>query len=93
MNDQKDHQLWRIAQKRANFRRSLTQYIIINFFLWAIWWFTDGNETGFSGRPWPIWVMLGWGVAIILQYLEAYTGTKSDMAEKEYEKLKKQHKL
>lgn len=93
MNGNKDDQLWRIAQKRANFRRSFISYLIVNFFLWTIWWFTSGRITGFTGTPWPVWVMLGWGISIATHYIEAYKGTRSDMAEKEYEKLKKDHKL
>lgn len=92
-DDNKDQQLWRIAQKRANFRRSFISYVIVNFFLWVLWWFTSGRVTGFSGHPWPVWVMLGWGISIALHYFEAYTGSKSDLAEREYEKLKRQNKL
>jgi hypothetical protein len=46
----KDERLWRIARKRASFRKSLYSYLVICAFLWGIWWFTKGSETGFMER-------------------------------------------
>src|SRR5690349_1707888 len=34
--EEKDEKLWRIAKKRAEFKKHLYTYIIINAFLWAI---------------------------------------------------------
>ena len=86
MNEQRDNQLWKLAKRRAVFQRSLAAYFIINGFLWAIWWFTsDHNEGGF---PWPLWPMLGWGIGLAFQYLNAYGGSKEDLEQKEYDKLK-----
>ena len=90
--EQRDERLWRIAQKRAEFRKSLYSYIIINTLLWFIWWFT-GGYTGRglddSGPPWPVWVMLGWGIWLCISYYKAYHGDKSNMAEREYERMKR----
>jgi hypothetical protein len=95
MTDEKerDEQLWRLARKRANFRRSFFVYVVINAFLWGIWWFTIGRNSGFRGYPWPIWVMLGWGIGIAFQYFDAYQGSKQDLQQQEYEKLKKERGL
>jgi Domain of unknown function (DUF1707)/2TM domain len=43
---------------RQRFYRILFAYVVINLFLIGIW--------AFSGRGpfWPIWVMLGWGLAM-----------------------------
>lgn len=90
MMDSNDERLWKIARKRADFRRSLYSYITVNIFLWLVWWFTVGNITGFSGYPWPLWVMLGWGISIARQYYVAYKGSKQDLADEEYRKLKRQ---
>lgn len=90
MESQKDERLWRMAKKRASFKRSLYGYIVIIGFLWAIWWMTQGRKEGFVGIPWPAWVMLGWGIALGFQYFNAYNGNARDLAEEEYEKLKKQ---
>jgi len=90
MESQKDERLWRIAKKRASFKKMLYAYIVIIAFLWAIWWITSGKEKGFVGTPWPIWAMLGWGIALGFLYFDAYNGNTRDLAEEEYEKLKKQ---
>lgn len=93
----KDPELWRIAQKRAKFKSHLLSYIIVNGFLWAIWFFTQGRHqwmnTGELLRhsfPWPIWPMLGWGIGLAFHYAEAYLSLGSNAVETEYEKLKKQ---
>jgi hypothetical protein len=95
MADEKlrDENLWRIAQKRAKFRRSFYTYLVIIAFLWGIWWFSTGRTTGFTGYPWPVWVMLGWGIGLAFQYFNAYNGSKEDLTEQEYEKLKKERGL
>ena len=90
---ERDERLWRIARKRANFRRSFFVYIVINAFLWGVWWFTTGRNSGVNGYPWPIWVMPGWGIGIAFQYFDAYHGSKQDLEQQEYEKLKKQKGL
>jgi 2TM domain len=88
MEEQRDDKLWQTAKRRAGFQRSLASYFIINAFLWAIWWFTSGREGNTRGMPWPCWVMIGWGIGLLFQYMNAYGGAKKDLVEKEYEKLK-----
>ena len=88
MQDVHNERLWRIARKRAGFKKSLFSYIIINIFLWSIWWFSSGRHTGFTFIPWPLWVMLGWGIGLAFQYFDAYSGSGSSLTEQEYEKLK-----
>lgn len=90
--EQKDERLWRMAKKRAGFKRSLNSYIIINAFLWAIWWFSSGRHGQNMDWPWPIWAMLGWGIGLAFQYFEAYRGDKETIAEREYEKMKRNQK-
>ncbi len=88
MEQQRDEQLWQQAKKRAGFQRSLVSYFVVNTFLWLIWWFTAGKNGHNWDLPWPIWPMLGWGMGLLFQYLNAYGGSKNDLVEKEYEKLK-----
>jgi hypothetical protein len=90
MEPDKDERLWRMATKRAAFRKSLYSYIIVVAFLWGIWWFTTAGAEGRRGYPWPVWVMLGWGIGIAFQYFSAYNGNKQDLAEEEYKKLKRE---
>ncbi len=93
MPDEKDKMLWRMAQRRAQFRTSLFTYIVICGFLWGVWWFTLGRYQGIHGYPWPVWVMLAWGIGLAFQYFKAYHGDKENLTEEEYEKLKKQRDM
>jgi hypothetical protein len=86
----KDAKLWRIAQKRANFKKELFSYIVINAFLWLIWFYSSSGS--WDWVPWPIWPTLGWGVGIAYSCFDAYHGNKNDMTQREYEKLKNQQK-
>ncbi len=89
MMEQRDEQLWRIARKRANFQRSLVSYAVVNALLWFIWWFSQGRYNNGDGPfPWPVWVMIGWGIGLVYQYMAAYGASRKDLVEKEYEKLK-----
>jgi len=86
--EQKDQRLWAIAKRRASFKRDLVTYVVINAFLWLIWLLTTkGTYSG--GIPWPVWPTAGWGIAIVIQYFEAFKYPKENAAEKEYEKLKR----
>ena len=94
METSQDERLWRIARKRASFKKALFSYLVINAFMWGIWWFTAGRYTGgLHSYPWPVWIMLGWGVALGFQYFEAYNGNREDLAEEEYKKLKRDQTL
>lgn len=88
MEEPRDEKLWALAKKRADFQRSLASYFIVNAFLWLIWWFSSGRHGTGTRIPWPVWPMLGWGIGIFFQYLNAYGGSRTDLVEKEYEKLK-----
>jgi hypothetical protein len=88
--EQRDENLWRIAKKRAAFRKHLYTYIIIVGFLWGVWWFTIGRRSGFTGYPWPVWVMLGWGIGLAFNYFDAYHGSGEELTQQEYEKLKRE---
>jgi hypothetical protein len=88
MEEQRDEKLWQKAKKRAAFKRSLVSYFVVNVFLWLVWWFTAGRRGINQEMPWPVWSMLGWGIGLLFQYLNAYGGGKQELVEKEYEKLK-----
>ena len=84
----KDPELWKMAQKRAAFRRHLNSYLVVNGFLWLLWFLTDGHY--FNDVPWPVWPTVGWGIGLAFNYFDAYQGDKSNLAEQEYEKLKRE---
>lgn len=84
--DQRDQDLWKQAKKRVSFRRHLAAYVIVNSFLWCMWFFT-GAETD-HGFPWPVFPMLGWGIGLAFDYYGAYHSPGNDAVSREYEKLK-----
>lgn len=93
----KDPVLWEIAQKRASLKKHLVAYLIVNTFLWAIWFLSSSHHREFDITnirwrhfPWPLWPTLGWGIGLAFHYADAYLFTKSNSVEKEYEKLKNQ---
>ena len=88
-NEEKDKQLWEIAQKRASFKTHLVTYVLVNGFLWTLWALTGGRSYG-TGIPWPVWSTLGWGIGIVSHYFGAYVYPKNNSVQREYEKLKNQ---
>ncbi len=88
----KEESLWRIAKKRAKFKRSLLVYVIMNAFFWVIWYFSGerihfSSDKEWSHIPWPLWAMIGWGIGLIFQYIGAYHSPDT-LEQREYEKLK-----
>ena len=89
MEEGKDKHLWQIAKKRAGFKKHLATYIIINGFLWALWWFTQGHLSDSDyDAMWPIWSSLGWGVGLAFNYYSAYHSNKEEDIMREYQRLK-----
>jgi hypothetical protein len=86
----KDPQLWEIARLRAGFNSHVMTYLVVNTFLWFVWYFT-GPDTGRFHTPWPLYPALGWGVGLIFHYLRAYVFPGHNRVEKEYEKLVKEN--
>jgi len=100
----KDPELWEIAQKRASFKNHAIAYVIVNAFLWAVWFFTGNHHNrGFdidinvwdnyhNNYPWPIWTTLGWGIGLAFHFASAYVFHRSHSVENEYQKLKNQQR-
>ena len=84
----KDPELWEQAQKRVGFKRHLATYIIVNLFLWILWFLTDRDYNG-DYFPWPIWPTIGWGIGLAFNYIGVYVVPRSNSVEREYEKLSK----
>lgn len=92
MEEQRDEKLWKIAKQRADFQDSLIGFVIVTVICWIVWFFTSGRHGYNGGTPWPLWVMFGLGIGLILKFIRAYKTDKDTMAEREYEKLKNQGK-
>lgn len=85
-NSSKDPQLWEMAQRRAGFKSHVASYLMVNVFLWILWYFT-GDDTSSRHVPWPLYPTLGWGIGLVFHYIRAYVFPRQNLVEKEYRKL------
>jgi len=83
---QRDERLWKLAKRRAEFKKHALTYLIINVFLWGVWVFNSYRHSDFD-FPWPVFVTIGWGVGLAISYIAAYSGNVESLREKEYNKL------
>ena len=91
MEEQRDEKLWRQAKRRADFQSSLVSFVVISAVCWGIWYLTGYRNGRNLDTPWPLWVMLGLGIALFFKFIRAYKTDKDTLAEREYEKLKKEN--
>jgi hypothetical protein len=73
--DAREQAIRRIRAKRE-FRTHLTVYVAVNALLVLIWFATG------AGYFWPMWPILGWGIAIAIHAVTVYMGT-SEITEAE----------
>ncbi len=57
----------RQLKKQHDFRNHLLLYILVNTFLVVIWLIT-----GRHGFFWPVWVIAGWGIGLIMNAWDVY---------------------
>ncbi len=86
-DNNKDKQLWELAEKRVSFRRHLAMYLVVNSFLWILWLLTGARSYG-NGIPWPVWPTFGWGIGLVSHYVGAFVNTENSSVQREYDKLK-----
>jgi hypothetical protein len=56
-----------LKRHREEFFQHLTSYVIVNGFLWFVWfWATRG------GYPWPVWPMAGWGIGLAFHFMDTF---------------------
>ena len=83
--------LWEMAKERAKFKVHLFTYLLVNLFLWILW-FVSTKMFFSTFAYWPVYPMAGWGIGLMFHYLRVYHWTQN-IAQKEYDKLiKKQNK-
>ena len=67
-----DHQSdeWKRAEKRVTSRRDFSShvvtYIVVNSFFVLIWAVTGG------GYFWPVWILGGWGMGLVLHAWDVF---------------------
>ena len=95
-HENKDRELWEAAKKRATFKYHVLIYFIMNIFFWTLWYISLKNNPAapvqIRSVPWPVWPMVGWGIAVFFNYLTAYKN-KDFLAGKEYKKLRDKTKV
>jgi hypothetical protein len=52
------------VKERRDFQGHLVAYVVVNMFLWGVWAVT----TGLGSYPWPVWVTLGWGIGVVMNW-------------------------
>lgn len=89
MTDERERELRRIAERRADakmaFRAHLVAYVVVNAGLAAI------NLLTSPGYYWFVWPMLGWGLGLIAHGATVYGylgGQREQMIQKELERLR-----
>jgi hypothetical protein len=89
--ENRDEELWKLAEARVGFKRHFTTYLTVNIFVWLIWYFTGsrGSSYGEVFLPWPAWMTFGWGIGILFHFFGVYVNKGYNSVEREYEKLKK----
>ena len=76
------------AEAKIGFYWHIGAYAVINIFLFLIWFYTG------QGFPWFLFVLGFWGIGVLAHYLTLNYREGSfteGLAEKEYEKLKKEN--
>jgi hypothetical protein len=70
------------VKAREDFRVHLLIYVLVNAFLWAIWFTTDraGGDV-----PWPAFASIGWGIGLVAHWWSVY-GVNDARRESEIEK-------
>ena len=75
------------VRAKKGFYSHLIVYILVNSMLIAIWYFTSARNF------WPMWVLLFWGIGLIVNAITAFarfdTGWEKREVEKEIERIKK----
>lgn len=84
-------ELWKMANRRVQFKYHALIYFIMNIFFWTLWYISLKNvpipKPELDTIPWPVWPMLGWGIGLAFNYFYAFKKTGKEV-EKEFQKLK-----
>ena len=92
-NQGRDPQLMELARRRASFKYHLFSYLLVNSFLWILWFIGSNRSGQASAFHWPVFPMLGWGIGLFFHYLGAYVFPKHGLVEREYQKLVEQNNI
>jgi len=84
-----EEEIRRRVEKRIKARQELLQhavaYVLVNALLWVIWGASGSWFGGIFTIPWPLIVMLGWGIGMIAHLMEYNNKYGAGAARKERE--------
>jgi 2TM domain len=75
----REHAIKAIKKKR-DFWNHFIVYCVVNAFLIAIWYITG------HGYFWPVWVLAGWGIGLVLNAWDAYGRSNRAIGEDEIQR-------
>jgi len=93
ISPQEEKTLYGKAKKRVQFKVHLMIFFLTNLILWLFYYFVFNNigEVRNIALQFVLFVSLTWGVVVFAHYLIVYKWGKT-FVEKEFDKLKKEHK-
>lgn len=94
MSQMTDEEIMNMAKKRVEAKKGffihLGMYVVINVFLFLIWFFLAGGPGTY---PWFLWVIFGWGIGVVANAISVFMHSSSwerKELQKEIDRLKKQ---
>ena len=71
------------VKAREDFRVHLLIYVLVNGFLWIIWYTSGQSDPGML--PWPAYASFGWGIGLAAHWWTVY-GVNDSRREAEIQK-------
>jgi hypothetical protein len=73
----------RQLKRKRDFQAHLVTYVVVNAFIIGMWYFVAG-----AGYFWPGWILLGWGIGLVLNAWEVYgrRGISEDQIQREMQR-------
>jgi hypothetical protein len=72
-------------KKRQDFYVHIVLYVAVNLFLWCIWFLSDATSF-----PWPLFVMGGWGIALVVDAVETYFESSAKLQERREQAIQRE---
>lgn len=91
INPVEEQKLYKKASKRAGFKVDLTIYVLVNLFLWIVWFFIFKGREDITFFKSILFVSIIWSLVLFTHYFIVYRMDKS-LVEKELKNLKREMK-
>ena len=84
---EEEAKLAKMASRRTGFKKHFAIFLLVNIFLWVVWYFLFRDNTENTFLMAILFVFIVWLLGVILHYMIVYKWTKS-FKEKELNSLK-----